>query len=106
MRLPRRWALCSPNGLGPDSKGQAGVEIAADGKYNVLVVDTANHVVPATDVRDQGKWEVVSNAPPYQVTFTRDDGAFRPIFVSFTDPPEFATMESGGVAYYVYTPLD
>jgi hypothetical protein len=106
MRLPRRWALCSSNGLGPDAKGQAGLEIRADGTYNVLVVDTTNRIVSATDVRDQGKWDVVSNAPPYQVTFTRDDGAFSPIFVSFTDPPEFASMQSGGVTVFVYTPLD
>jgi len=104
--LERRWALCSPKGLGPDARGQAGLDIRADGKYNVLVVDTSGQIVAATDPNDQGWWEIVSNAPPFQITFHRDDRAFSPVFVHLTDPPIFASIDVGGVPAFVYAPLD
>jgi hypothetical protein len=106
MRLARFWELCSSTGLGPDARGQAGVDIRADGTYNVLVAASTGGIVPATDVQDQGRWDVVSDAPPYQVTFTRDDGSFTPIFVSLTDTPTFLSMASGGVVTHVYIPVD
>jgi hypothetical protein len=102
-RLVRSWSLCSPTGLGPEARGQAGIEIRADGRYNVLVVDTSNRMVAATDVHDQGRWDVVTNSPPYEVTFSRDDGSAAAIFVELTDPPVFASMNSGT---YLYTPID
>jgi hypothetical protein len=106
MLITRRWALCTDRGIGEPDPGRSGLEIRADGHYNVLAVDPANRTIVATDVLDAGTWIVYPNTPEYQITFQRGDGQMRIAMTSLTTGPESMVMDAREGNPIRYVPLN